>query len=695
MKSIVKNLKFILTFLILLLSVSTYSQKIKVACIGDSVTFGMGIDDREQNSYPTQLQELLGLTYEVKNFGFSGATMLKNGHKPYWDKEVFKKSQEFLPNIVIIHLGLNDQGNNNWPEHKTEFESDYLDMIATYKNLSSKPTVIICKMTPTFSGHHWFEEGMRESFKEIQTKIEQIAKKANVEIIDLHEPLYRLPEYFPDNLHPIKEGAKIIANKVYSAISGNYGDLKLPLLYGENMVIERNKPINFEGTANFNEKITIEFNNKIKTTTTDFNGNWKITYDPMQAGGPFPLKITSPNKSININTVYIGEVWLASGQSNMDFKVHLMESASTVLKDSLNSNIFLFSLDGKALSGQKFTVEELLNCNATNYFEASGWQKTTTKNLENFSAIAYAFAYNLQKKLNTPVGIICNAIGGSPIQSWISRETMEQTHTTIDLLNDTHSNSLVDSWVAERIELNMEDAKKTKIKARHPYQPTLLFDAGIIPLKNYGIKGVIWYQGESNADRPELHSKLFKLLVKDWRYHFKNPELPFYFVQLSSIERPTWGTFRDSQRKLLEIPNTGMAVSLDIGNKTDVHPKKKWIIGERLSKIALHKNYNITNEYSGPLFDFVNVKGNKLQVFFKHATGLKTLNGGKVTDIFIANSDKIFVPAKTKINNNILEVWSSEIKNPRFVKYGYTPFTNGNLINKDGLPASTFSNMEL
>ena len=686
------NLLFIL-ILTVFFNTSIYSQIIKVACVGDSVTYGVGIENKDEDSYPAQLQQLLGGNYNVANFGFSGATMLKNGHKPYWEKEVFKNSQDFKPNIVIIHLGLNDQGNNNWPQHKNEFESDYLEMIATYKNLPTKPKVIICRMTPTFSGHHWFEEGMRESFKEIQAKIEKIGEIANVEIIDLHEPLYRFPEYFPDNLHPTKEGAKIIAEKAYGAISGNYGGLKVPLLYGENMVLQRNEPIHFKGTANYNEEITIKFNNKTQTTTTDFNGNWKIAFEPLPAGGPFSLKITSPNISININNVYVGEVWLASGQSNMDFKVHSMESAETVLKDSINENIFLFSMDGKALSGKEFSEEELLNCNATSYFETSGWQQTTTKNLENFSAVAYAFGYNLQKKLNVPVGIICNAIGGSPIQSWISRESMEQKHITVDLLNDTHLNPHVDSWVADRILLNMKNSNATKIKARHPYQPTILFDAGILPLKNYGIKGVIWYQGESNADRTDLHTTLFKMLVKDWRFHFNNPELPFYFVQLSSLERPTWGTFRDSQRKLLAIPNTGMAVSSDVGNKTDVHPKKKWIVGERLSKVALAKTYGTDIPYSGPLLDFVNVEGNKLEVHFKHSEGLTTSNGKEVKDIFIANSNKLFVKAKTKIRNNILEVWSSKIENPRYIKYGYTPFTNGNLINKQGLPASTFSNI--
>ena len=694
MKVININKRFFLGIIVLVFMSKISAQEIKVACVGDSVTYGYGIENSEENCYPEQLQQLLGSNYEVANFGYSGATMLKNGHKPYWDKSVFKKSQEFAPNIVIIHLGLNDQGNNNWPEHKDAFENDYLDMIAVYKNLPSKPKVMICRMTPTFSGHHWFEEGMRENFIEIQSKIEQIGEKASIKIIDLHEPLYRFPEFFPDNLHPTKEGAKVIAEKVYGAITGDYGDLKLPILYGENMVLQRNEPIVFRGTANFNETVTVQFNNETKVAKTNFNGHWNIAFKPMKAGGSYTLKFHTSNKYIDINKVYIGEVWLASGQSNMDFKVRDMESASTVLKDSLNTSVFLFSMDGKALSGQKFTEDDLKSCHAKDYFENSGWTTSTPKNLENFSAVAYSFAYNIQKKLDIPVGVICNAIGGSPIQSWISRESMEQKHETIDLLNDTHLNPMVDTWAAERIILNMEDAREKKIKARHPYQPTFLFDAGIEPLKNYKIKGVIWYQGESNAKNKELHSKLFKILVNDWRSHFKTPELPFYFVQLSSIERPTWGAFRDSQRKLLEIPNTGMAVSLDVGHQTDVHPKKKWIVGERLSKITLHKNYNFNMAFSGPLLDFVNVKGNKLEVHFNHGEGLKTQNNKSVQDIFIAGSDKMFVPAKTKIIKNTLRVWSSEIKNPRYVKYGYTPFSNGNLINTYGLPASTFSNIE-
>lgn len=692
MTSTSKICKILLIACILILPFSMVSQTIKIACIGDSVTYGSGIENREEHSYPQQLQQLLGPQYEVGNFGHSGATMLKNGHKPYWDTAKFEASKNFAPDIVLIHLGLNDQGNNNWPKHKDEFEQDYLDLITVYKNLPSQPKVIICKMTPTFSGHHWFEEGMRESFKDIQHKIETIAEKADVEVIDLHEPLYRFPEYFPDNLHPTKEGAKIIADKVFSAITGNYGGLKLPMLYGENMVLQRNEVIRFNGLANYKDTVSVEFNNETKRTAADFNGHWKVEFPAMQAGGPYALKFASAHKTVEIERVYIGEVWLASGQSNMDFKVRDMESATTVLKDSLNTNVFLFSMDGKALSGEMFTEKELQNANAQDYFQNSGWTPSSRENLENFSAIAYAFAYKLQKELNVPIGIICNAIGGSPIQSWISREAMEKEHETVNLLNDTHLNPMVDTWVAERMVLNMEGNSQTDVMARHPYQPTMLFDAGIMPIRDYAINGVIWYQGESNTEHVALHSRLFKMLVNDWRNHFNNQELSFYYVQLSSIDRPNWGMFRDSQRALLDIPNTGMAVSYDVGNKTDVHPKKKWVVGERLSRIALNRNYNNDTSFSGPLLDFVNVNGDKLEVHFKHAEGLRTKDKAAVTDIYIASSDKVFVPARSKIMTNKLVLWSPEIENPRYVKYGYTSFSDGNLVNGAGLPASTFLN---
>lgn len=685
----------IIFLLSLFLTFSIEGQSIKVACVGNSVTYGSQIKEREFNSYPAQLQEMLGNEFEVINFGYPGATVLKNGHKPYWNNSIFKKSMSFKPNLVIIHLGLNDQGNNNWPEHKEDFISDYLDLIEKYRSLSSLPEIIICKLSPSFSGHHWFEEGMRKNYKEIQAKIDTIGELAGVDIIDLQYPLYHFPEFYADDLHPAKEGATVIANKIYQFISGNYGGLKLPMLYGENMVFQRNVPLIINGTANALDEITVRFNGETIRTKVSKHGQWKVTYPAKRAGGPYKLSIRSTySGDVNITNVYIGEVWLASGQSNMDFKLSKSLHGRSVIKDSLNSNIFLFSMDGKAPpSNHVFSLEDLTNCNASNYFQPSGWSNKPDAVMKNFSAIAYSFAYNLQKELKVPVGIVCNAVGGSTTQSWISREAMETTHQTISLLNDTHLNPLVQPWVSNRKAINLSKMMDFGVKARHPFDPTMLFDAGIAPIKDFPIKGVIWYQGESNAERHELHSKLFKMMVTDWRDKWNNPRLSFNYVQLSSINRPNWGKFRDSQRKLLSIPNTGMAVSLDVGHPTDVHPKKKWIIGKRLSRIALAKDYGLNTPYSGPMLDFVNVRNSVLEIHFSHANGLTTNDGKAVRDIEIAAADKVFVKAKSQINNDVLEVWNKVVEKPRYVRYGYSSNTDGNLVNKDGFPASTFSNL--
>lgn len=685
-----------LLFLISLLFTLTSFAQIKVACVGDSVTWGLKIKDRTANAYPVQLQKLLGTDYLVENFGFSGATALKNGHKPYIQKAPYQKSLDFLPNIVIIHLGLNDQGLNNWPNHKEEFVNDYIDLINSYRELNSKPTVIICKMTPSLSGHRWFEEGMRESYQEIQSKIEEISTIAKVDLIDLQHPLDRFPEYYPDDLHPDKNGAKIIAEKSYGAITGDFGGLKLPRIFGKNMVMQRNEALVISGTANAKETVTVRLNNIEKTSTVNSDGTWKISLPAMKAGGPYSLEIsTNKQENITLKNIYIGEVWLASGQSNMAFQTKKMKHADTVLQDSINSNIHLISFNPTPNKGRVFDAEKLATCNADDFFQTSGWQEANKENVANFSAIAYSYAYHLQKTLNVPVGIICNAIGGSPTQSWISRKTMETTHPTIGLLNDTHLNPMAQAWANGRKIENFKKLKDTDIKARHPFDPTMLYDAGIYPLKDFTIAGAIWYQGESNAERPNFHSMLFKLLVKDWRAAWNNPNMPFYFVQLSSINRPTWGTFRDSQHRLLSIPNTGMAVSSDLGHPSNVHPKQKWKIGQRLSLVALAKTYSKEVAFSGPTLDYINVHKNTLEVHFTHAEGLQILGSSTLKDIQIAGSNLKFEPAKARIKGNILILSSKNIKNPRFVKYGYSPYTEGNLINKEGLPASTFSNLNL
>jgi sialate O-acetylesterase len=227
---------------------------------------------------------------------------------------------------------------------------------------------------------------------------------------------------------------------------------------------------------------------------------------------------------------------------------------------------------------------------------------------------------------------------------------------------------------------------------RHPYEPCYLYEAGIRPLEQYPIKGVIWYQGESNAHNYEAHEKLFKLLVDSWRQNWGDVTMPFYYVQLSSIDRPSWPCFRDSQRRMMnEIPYTGMAVSSDWGDSLDVHPRNKRPIGERLARWALSKTYDKSHvTSSGPLFHQADFSGEVVYITFDYGDGLTSADGLPLRTFEVAETDGIYYPAVAEVEAGRLKVYSEKVKHPRYVRYGWQPFTRANLVNKDELPASTF-----
>ncbi|MDE5788208.1 MAG: sialate O-acetylesterase, partial [Bacteroidaceae bacterium] len=271
---------------------------------------------------------------------------------------------------------------------------------------------------------------------------------------------------------------------------------------------------------------------------------------------------------------------------------------------------------------------------------------------------------------------------------WIDRTTLEYQFP--EILRDWTRNDFIQDWVRGRAEQNM--GKGHAPLQRHPYEPCYLYEASIRLLKTLPITGVIWYQGESNAHNKDAHARLFPLLVQSWRSAWQRPDLPFYYVQLSSIERPSWPWFRDSQRRLLAaVPHSGMAVSSDLGNATDVHPRNKRPIGHRLAVLALHNDYGYTDVVpSGPLFRSVEFKGSEAWVSFDYAEGLHTDDNLPLRTFEVAEHEGEFHPAKAEIVGNRVRLTSKDVKRPRFVRYGWQPFTQANLVNGAGLPASTF-----
>ena len=674
----------------LLLSGVSYAQKLKVACIGNSVTAGYLLADSEKQSYPSKLQTLLGDKYVVGNFGHSGATLLKMGHNPYYKTKEFIETLKFNPDIAIIHLGLNDTDPRNWPNYNGAFLADYNWLIDTLRRVNPKMKIYVCKLTPIFSGHPRFKSGTRDWYWQIQEKISILAKTSDVSLIDLNAALSKRSDLFRDNLHPDSVGASIISKTVYGKITGNYGGFRLNPLFANNMVLQRDKPISIFGTANVNDEILITLNKVTKKVIADENGKWQAKFPAMHYGGPYSIIAKSGLHSITLQNILIGDIWLCSGQSNMAFQLKASATANHTLKNlDENLKIRLLKFNPVAETDNvAWDASTLAKVNNLDYFSGN-WENHNEKAVSNFSAIAYYFGAKLANDEKIPIGLIQMAVGGSTLESWIDRETLEKDNLLVDMLSTWRKSDFIQDWVRGRADINLKNSDNPK--QRHPYQPAYNYEAGISELINFPIKGVIWHQGESNAHNVELFNYEFPILVKSWRekwgYNF-----PFYYVQLSSIDRPSWPYFRDAQSKLQSvIPNSGMAVSSDLGDSLNVHPTRKKEIGERLALLAEKGTYNKNIVANGPVaIKAVQIK-DKILINFTNATYLKangstTLTGFEAED---RKGNRVFVTADI-IHNTVQLNLPSSTKISK-IYYAWQPFTRANLVNQAALPASTFS----
>lgn len=688
----IKQTVILLGLLILTtISASAASKKqktVRVACIGNSITYGTGIADRTNDSYPSQLQRLLGSNYQVGNFGKPGATLLYHGHRPYVKQEEFKEAIAFKGDIAVMHLGINDTDPRNWPNYRDEFVKDYLSIMDSLRAANPKVRIILARMTPIADRHPRFVSGTKQWHGEIQTAIETVARVSRAELIDFYEPLYPYPYLLPDAIHPNPEGAGILAKTVYSGITGDYGGLQMSQLYTDYMVLQRDIPLDIHGIANAGEKITVRISNQKATATANNQGKWSVVLKPMNAATDLTLTVEAGSAAKVYKHVAVGEVWLCSGQSNMAFMLCQADTYKRDIDNVGDPQLRLFDMKAR---WETYNVAWPASCldslNHLQYYRSTTWQPTTPDNAKWFSAIAYYYGRMLRDSLKVPVGLICNAVGGSPTEAWVDRNTLETCFPAI-LKNWLH-NDFIQDWVRGRAAKNLTN-DNTHL-GRHPYEPCYLYESGILPLQKYPIKGVIWYQGESNAHNMEAHSELFKLLVGSWRSNWSNPTMPFYFVQLSSLNRPSWPWFRYSQLQLMQqIANTGMAVSSDCGDSLDVHPLRKQPVGQRLARWALNKTYGKSITPSGPIYKGVVRSADALIVSFDYADNLCTSDGKQPSTFEIAEEEGMYYPATAVIAGNTVRLTSPEVKNPRYVRYGWQPFTRANFINGDALPASTF-----
>lgn len=661
-------------------------EKTRVACIGNSVTYGTGVAGRDTNAYPAVLQSMLGNRFTVGNFGRSGATLLKKGFRAYCQTEEFKAVLSFRPEIAVIHLGLNDTDPRAWPDHRDEFIADYLWLIDTLRSLGTEK-FFIAKLSPIFNGHKRFKAGTRDWYWQIQDRIEEVAGLSGSTLIDFYAPLKNRPDLLPDNLHPDAEGARMLANAVYQAITGDYGSLSLPQAWSDNMVLQRDRIISLHGTAERNVPVNVSVAGRNYFARASETGKWAVMIDPLRAGGPYELLVTTAKDTVRVRNILAGEVWFCSGQSNMEWPVSLSLGWEETRESCADKNLRIINFSRRPLDwNQPWDSITLKEINNLDFFVEGTWSAASPESLSDFSAVAYYFGRKLREELGVPVGLIEMAVGGSPAEAWIERKALEMHPQLVDLLYDYRKSEFSEPWVKNVITTTLQLTGNPR--QRHPFEPAYLFESGLSLIAGFPVKGFLWYQGESNANFPELYEVMFPEMVRNWREAWGDSTLPFYFAQLSGLNRPSWPEFRETQRRIAAIvPESGMVVTADVGHPTDVHPRDKKSVGERFASLALNDTYGFRKAGRSPEPVLAGRRGTKVVVTFRHSGRLKTSDGLPVREIEVSDSGNNFKPATARIRRNHLEI---DAPGAVAVRYGWKPYSEGNLTGESGLPVSTF-----
>ena len=433
------------------------------------------------------------------------------------------------------------------------------------------------------------------------------------------------------------------------------------------MVLQRGRPIPVWGVAEPGEKITVRFRSSSAHTTADPEGAWRVDLPAQELGEPGELHVEAGNHLV-FTDVLVGEVWLASGQSNMEWSVTRSANAEAEIAAADHPTIRLFKVQRKASAEAVADVE-------------ASWSRCAPESVKDFSAVAYYFGRHLSEHLGVPIGLVQSCWGGTRVEAWTDPRKLRETPGSMPLL---------EFW-KKKIE---GDANQ----AANRHAPSALYNGMIAPLVPYAMRGAIWYQGESNASRAEEYRFLFPALLHSWREQWGQGDFPFLFVQLANWnstrrggDERNWAELREAQSETLALPNTGMAVTVDIGNSGDIHPKNKQDVGKRLALWALAHSYGRDLVFSGPLHRSIRIDGNEVRVHFEHAAGLHTPEDQPVGALQLAGADRVWHAAQGVIVRDTLVVTSEQVPAPVAVRYAWKDDPqDANLFNGADLPASPF-----
>ncbi len=525
-----------------------------------------------------------------------------------------------------------------------------------------------------------------------------------------------------DHTHTNREGAAFNATVLADAILELEGcklrdhllprTLWLPSIFSDHMVLQRDRPLPVWGTAGADSPVTVTLGGKSATATADADGDWRVELPALPAGGPLTMEISAGTETRTFSDVWVGEVWLCSGQSNMDFTMAPTEKRHFAGVTDWENEVAAADHPRIRTFSAEWTMHEFPQRDVEGV-----WMVCSPETAGDFSAVALYFAKELEATLDVPVGLVTCAYGASTIEAWIREEKLQENpefeglmkafdkkrlhfRDNPQLLEDYGSALARWEVAAEKARTEGQPAPR---RPKHPdpvqdqHNPFVLHNGMIAPVAPFAIRGAIWYQGESNQNTRKLYPALQQALIEDWREIWEDPEMPFYFTQLAAYRAPAsmpqesaLAEMREAQAASLGIPNTGMAVTIDIGDEKDIHPRNKRDVGKRLARLALAGTYGHSVAPCGPMFREAKIEGDRIRVHFDASSPL-VANGGPLRHFAIAGADRSFAWADAVVDGSSVIVFNEEIAEPRYVRYAWADHPEGaNLFDADGLPAAPF-----
>lgn len=490
--------------------------------------------------------------------------------------------------------------------------------------------------------------------------------------------------------------------------SGAQAQVRLPHVLGDHMVLQRDAPIHVWGWAQPGEAITVTLPQGKASSkggalqakaVADKLGQWSVYLPAQPAGGPYEMTVQGSN-TLTLHDVMLGDLWIASGQSNMEMPLAGF-GPSTPVKDSAKEIAAATHPDLRLMvvpkTGSAYPLDDV---NAM-------WTQCTPETAKSFSAVAYFFGREIAAKEHVTVGLIDTTWGGTPAEAWTSFDAFGKNPALAPVwtqwsqfVSDETNEAAVLAANKREDEQRIAAGQQPLSHGFHPdpnsYRSASLYNGMIAPFTPASIRGVLWYQGETNSrlDRSVIYHQLFRSMILDWREHFAQGPFPFLFAQISSFRstpNEAWGVLRDAQRRTLDVANTAMAVTLDVGTPDNVHPPDKQTVGHRLALAAESLSYGQRVDHTGPLFARASVEGNEVRVGFQQPMAKLECRGGQCTGFEVAGADHRFSPAEAKVDGTTIVAHSSAIAEPRYVRYAWANAPVANLFDGDGLPASTFT----